>query len=423
MLKTAENERLCRVTNGAPMGKVFRSYWIPALLSSEIPKPDCPPARVRILGENLVAFRDTNGNVGLIDRYCPHRRPELFWGRNEECGLRCVYHGWKFDVNGQCVDAPNESDSNFKHKVKIKSYPTFEAAGIVWTYMGDPEHMPPKPNYEWLRAPETHVHVSRTVEECNFMQALEGGIDTSHSSFAHNNDIHNPNELRNRCKNPKLEVIKTDYGFQYVGIRDLQNDGMYVRGYQFIMPAQQVRGQMTDWKKTQPEKYPTCRGHIWVPIDDVTTNVYNFMYSSEPDIPLPEDFVLQQEIAFGRGPDDVYPDFRLKRNASNDYFIDRELQRNKTFTGITGINTQDYALQETMEGPFVDRSLEKLGTADTAIIASRHLLLEASRDVENGKALRGVDPESHGYVRGCDKIIPPNTDWHEQMHEYFQAKY
>jgi nitrite reductase/ring-hydroxylating ferredoxin subunit len=425
MLKPEENERLCRIGPGTPMGEVLRRYWIPALLSEEVPKPDCPPVRVRLLGENLVAFRDTKGRVGLIDRYCPHRRPELFWGRNEECGLRCVYHGWKFDVEGNCVDMPNEpATSNFKNKVKITAYPTYEAGGIVWTYMGPKEEQPPYPDYEWLRAPETHLHVSKTEQACNWVQALEGGIDTSHSSFAHNNNIADKKALRTRAPSPKLEVEKRDHGFTYVGIRDLKEDGLYVRAYQFIMPFQQLRGQTIQWHDGSREKYPTVRGHLWVPIDDEHTMVYNFKYSTDPDIALDPEFVLQEEIKFGRGPDDYIPGtYRLKRNPSNDYLIDREVQRTRTFTGIEGINTQDMALQETMEKPFVDRSKERLGTADSAIIAARQLLLEASRDVEQGKRPRGVDPSTHNNIRAIDKFIPAGANWREELKEDLLAKY
>lgn len=425
MLKTEDNERLCRVGSGTPMGEVMRRYWIPAVLSSEVPEPDCPPVRVRLLGENLVAFRSTDGKIGLVDRYCPHRRAELFWGRNEECGLRCVYHGWKFDVEGNCVDMPNEpGSSNFKDKVKLTAYPTYEAGGIVWTYMGTQEAQPPYPDYEWLRAPETHVQLSKSYQGCNWLQALEGGIDTSHSSFAHNNNIADKNALRTRAPSPKLEVEKTPYGFHYVGIRNLQQDGQYVRAYQFIMPFQQMRGQTLLWHNGRMETYPTVRGHLWVPIDDESVMVYNFKYSTDPSIALDPEWALQEEINFGRGPDDYIPgSFQLKRNPSNDFMIDREVQRTKTFTGIQGINTQDMALQETMETPFCDRSKERLGTADSAIIAARLLLLEATRDVENGKRLRGTDSSTYRGVRAYDKIIPQDADWRQAMKEELTAKY
>ncbi|GAX90375.1 hypothetical protein EFBL_2001 [Effusibacillus lacus] len=426
MLTREDNERITLVGSGTPMGEVFRRYWIPAVLSEELPEPDCPPVRVKLLGENLVAFRNSNGQVGLLDRYCPHRRVELFWGRNEECGLRCVYHGWKFDVKGNCVDMPNEpAESNFKNKVKIKSYPVHEAGGVVWTYMGPESEIPPLPDYEWVRAPETHRFISKTYQESNWLQALEGGIDTSHSSFAHNNNIADKNMLRNRATAPKLEVVKTPYGYNYAGIRDLGEEGNYVRAYQFVMPFQQMRGQMCKWTDGSREEYPTVRGHMWVPIDDYNTYVYNFMYSADPSVPLPHEFVMEQEKYFGRGPDDYIPGsgYRLKRNRTNDYLIDREVQRTKTFTGIEGINTQDMAFQENMDGAIVDRTIERLGTADAAIIAARHLLIEATREVQNGNKPRGVDSQTYNRIRGCDKILPKGVDWKEALKEEMTALY
>jgi phthalate 4,5-dioxygenase oxygenase subunit len=424
MLKKEDNETLCKTGSGTAMGKVLRNYWVPALLTEELPVPDCPPVRVTLLDEELIAFRDSDGGVGLIDAYCPHRRAPMFFGRNEECGLRCVYHGWKFDKTGQCVDMPNEpAESNFKHKVQTKAYPCWEAGGIVWTYMGPAEEEPPKPDYEWLRCPETHVHVTKTYEAANWLQALEGGIDTSHSSFAHNNNIQDKNALRTRAPSPKLEIEKTSYGFSYVGIRDLKEDGNYIRAYQFIMPFQQMRGQTVQWHNGADEKYPTVRGHLWMPIDDESCWVYSFKYSSDPEILLDHDFVLQEEIKFGRGPDDVLPGYKLKRNPSNDFLIDREVQRTKTFTGISGINTQDMALQECMEKPFCDRTKERLGTADLAIIAARQLLLKAAKDVEIGKKPLGVDPSTYRNARACDRFVPHGEEWRVALREPMTAKY
>jgi nitrite reductase/ring-hydroxylating ferredoxin subunit len=179
MLSHEQNERLVRVGRGTPAGELFRRYWQPACLSQEVPIPDGAPIRVRLLGEDLVCFRDTNGRVGLVDAFCPHRRAPLFFGRNEECGLRCVYHGWKFDVGGACGDLPSEPlESRMKSNVKITAYPTAEKAGIVWAYLGPPDLIPPLPDYEWMRAPTTHGFVSKTYEECNYLQALEGGLSS-----------------------------------------------------------------------------------------------------------------------------------------------------------------------------------------------------------------------------------------------------
>jgi phthalate 4,5-dioxygenase len=186
VLSKEENELLTQTDPGTPAGQYFRRFWLPALLPSEVPTPDSPPVRVRLLGENLIAFRDTNGQVGILDETCPHRRASLFWGRNEDCGLRCVYHGWKFDVNGICTDMPNEpQEYRFENKVRTTAYPTREYGGLVWVYMGPPGLQPELPKLEWARVPESHRYISKRLQETNCLQAIEGGIDSSHSNFLH----------------------------------------------------------------------------------------------------------------------------------------------------------------------------------------------------------------------------------------------
>src|SRR5687768_17099831 len=204
MLTPAENERLTRIGPGTPAGKLFRRYWHPACLSSELPERDGAPLRLRLLGEDLIAFRDSEGEVGLVDAFCPHRRAPLFFGRNEECGLRCVYHGWKFDRRGDCVDMPSEpAGTTLQAKVKLAAYPCFEDNGVVWTYMGPKDKQPPRPDFDFMRAPPSQVFVSKTFENCNWLQGLEGALDTAHSSFAHNNNLGSRNELRLRDTAPR----------------------------------------------------------------------------------------------------------------------------------------------------------------------------------------------------------------------------
>ena len=422
MLSPEDNERLTRVSRGTPMGELMRRYWQPILLSSEVPQPDCPPVRVRLLGENLVAFRDTSGRVGLVDAYCPHRRAPLFFGRNEECGLRCVYHGWKFDADGNCVDLPSEpASSNMKNRIKITAYPTWEAGDVVWAYLGPTDRMPEKPDYEWMRAPKTHRHVSKTFENCNWLQALEGGLDTAHSSYLHNNKLGDRNELRQRDKAPLLEVEKTDYGYYYVSHRKAGDDGTYVRVYQYIMPWQQMRGGVT--AANGRHEVPKLDGHIWVPIDDEHTYIYNWAYGIDHNVPLTPEFMEKYETYAGRGPDDMIPgSFVLKKNPTNDYMIDRQMQKTKNFTGIVGVNTQDMALQEGM-GAICDRSKENLGSSDKAIIAMRNLLLEATHAVEKGERPRGSDPRTYRTVRPFDELVPPGKDWREEMANDLRAKW
>jgi phthalate 4,5-dioxygenase len=422
MLTREDNERLVRVGRGTPAGELFRRYWQPACLSTEVAEPDGAPVRVRLLGEDLVAFRDTNGRVGLVDAYCPHRRAPLFFGRNEECGLRCVYHGWKFDVDGHCVDLPSEPEgSPMKAGIRIKHYPTIEKAGIIWAYLGPEDRLPAPPDYEWTRAPATHAYISKTYEACNYLQALEGGLDTAHSSYLHNLNLDNKSLPRQRDRAPQLDVIRGDYGYSYVSTRKLGEDGSYVRVYQYVMPFQQMRGGINGVRGRND--VPKLDGHLWVPIDDEQTNVYNWCYSSDPAFPISAEQAEAQEHESGRGKDDLVPGtFKLKRNPSNDYLIDRQIQKTQTFTGIDGINTQDFAIQEGM-GPIVDRSQEYLGTTDRAIVTLRRMLLDATHAVERGETPPGLDPKTHAHIRPYDGIVPPGADWRQAFAEGLACKW
>jgi phenylpropionate dioxygenase-like ring-hydroxylating dioxygenase large terminal subunit len=409
------------------MGEVMRRYWHPILMSQELPENDGAPIRVKLLGEELVAFRDSEGKVGLLDAYCPHRRAPLFFGRNEECGIRCVYHGWKFDTTGKCVDMPSEPpDSLFRTKVNITAYSTYEGGGVVWAYMGPPAEKPTPPNFEWMRAPETHRFVSKTFEDCNWLQALEGGIDSAHGSFLHNEWLgDDANIVRNRDKHPRLDVEKTDFGFSYTSTRDLGDDGLYVRVYHFVMPYVQLRGTVTALEGKSRAKVPKFDGHIWVPIDDHTCYAYNMLWSFDPNIPITTEYRKWWEHFLGRDEEDFLPGpgFKLKANRTNDYFIDRERQKHQTYTGITGINTQDYALQENMGGGIVDRSKEHLGTTDKAIIVARQLLLEACDVVAGGAAPRGNQAATYENIRPYDDFVPPGQSWQEAWKDELIAKW
>ncbi len=414
MLTVEENERLTRIGPGTPMGKYMRRFWWPLCLSTELPERDGAPLRVRILGEDLVAYRDTNGDVGLVEAYCPHRRAPLFFGRNEECGIRCVYHGWKFDRHGNCVDMPSEpAGTTLQAKVKILAYPTIEKGGVIWCYMGPKELQSEAPDYEWTRAPATHRYVSKTFENCNWLQAIEGGLDTAHSSFAHNNKLGDRANLRQHDKAPQLDVERTDYGYYYVSTRNVDT-GKYYRVYHYVMPAQQLRASIIGYEGTRNNP-ARLDGHIWVPIDDFTTHVYNIMCAPHEEDVLTPEAVEKRETAAGRGKNDTIPGtFRLKRNQSNDYFIDRQMQKTQNFTGIVGVNTQDFALQEGM-GPICDRSKEFLGTSDKAIVALRRLLLDAVSTNEKGGTLRALDPKTYRTVRAYDRVVTTGEPWKVAM--------
>jgi phthalate 4,5-dioxygenase len=423
-MRTAEqNERVTRVGPGTPMGETFRRYWLPVLMSEELAENDGAPKRVRLLGEDLVAFRDTDGRVGLVSAFCPHRRAPMFFGRNEERGLRCVYHGWKFDVAGTCVDMPSEPpDSLFKTKVTIEAYPTHEVGGLVWTYLGPRASAPPPPNFELLRVPRTHRQLSKTYEECNYLQGLEGGIDSSHSRILHHKGP-GIGFLRDyKGLIPQFDVQKADYGFAYSASRITDDGSNWVRISHYFMPSMHMRCSVQPMLVSERAPHATMDGHIWVPIDDEHTWVYNYMYSYFPGEPLPHEIAKKIERFNGLGEGDYTPDFRLIRNRSNDYFIDRASQKSKTFTGIDGVNTQDFALQENM-GPIVDRTNEHLGTIDVPIIATRQLLLEATNDVAAGRMPRGTDPAASEHVRAADEIIPGTVNWREALKQEMTALY
>ncbi len=416
MLTKEDNERLTRVGPGTPMGNLMRRYWVPALLTWEVPEPDCPPVEVRLLGEDLIAFRQTDGRVGVVDARCPHRTASLFYGRNEENGLRCIYHGWKFDVEGHCVDMPSEPEASvFKEKVRIPAYPTVELGGVVWAYMGPPQKQPALPKFEWTQAPESHRGMTKVLQDSNWLQALEGGIDTVHSNFLHYGRMQGveqgPNTVRGRAtafsRAAELDVVPTSYGYTYAGIRNLPDGDKFVRGYHWVMPWYQLRGYTVD-----PPK-PMVNGHMWVPVDDEQTMVYNFAftYGSEP---LSED----ERLLVGTGNQfgvDIDPEngFRSVRNGRNRYMIDRTVQKTQTFSGIKGTNTQDRAVQESM-GPVTDRTYEHLGTTDRAIITSRRILLQAVKQVEAGGDPPGLEP-SYYKLRAIEKVVARDEAWLDAM--------
>jgi phenylpropionate dioxygenase-like ring-hydroxylating dioxygenase large terminal subunit len=242
MLATHDNELVTRVGPGTPMGKLMRQYWLPAMLSSELPAPDSDPVRVRLLGEQLIAFRDSTGQVGLLANNCPHRGASLFFGRNEDAGLRCVYHGWKFDVSGTCTDMPNEpAESDFRTRVKAVAYPCRERGGIVWTYMGPRAEPPPLPDLEPNMLPTDQLVVTAIQRECNWLQGLEGDLDTSHLAFLHLGAVDpertTPGTFAHytvKDRAPRYSVVDTEYGAMYGAYRPADAGRLYWRLAQFL---------------------------------------------------------------------------------------------------------------------------------------------------------------------------------------------
>jgi phthalate 4,5-dioxygenase oxygenase subunit len=410
-----ENEAVTRVGPGTRMGKVMRRYWQPVLLSWELPEPDCPPVRVRILSENLVAFRDTSNRVGLVREECPHRRTSLWLGRNEEDGLRCVFHGWKFDVTGQCVDMPNVlPEHDFKERVTITAYPTEELGGVIWAYMGMKSQQPPLPNFEWTRQPHSHLHVSKNVQDTNWLQALEAGVDSIHTSFLHRRFAGGRAGLaglRSAATAAEVQVRTTQYGYNYASIRPLGEDkGNFVRTYHYVMPNHQIRAIQEYTQDSSVKKFK-IGGHVWVPIDDEHVMVWNWYYSL--DVPLSDE--EREEAFWGNGPQfiDEANGFKSYRNRENNWLIDREVQKNETFSGVEGVNQQDRAVLESM-GPIVDRSKEDLCATDTAVIAARELLLQATKTVLDGGDPPGAD-DSYYNLRAIEKVLPDGVYWADAL--------
>ena len=417
VLTRDENETLTRVNQGTPMGDLMRRYWLPTLLSSELPEPDCAPVRVRLLGEQLIAFRDTLGKVGLLSEFCPHRLTSLFFGRNEEGGLRCVYHGWKFDTAGNCLDMMNEPpESDYYTKIKTTAYPVVEMGDLIWAYLGSEDKRPPEPKFEWTQVPPEQRLLTKNWQECNWLQALEGGIDTAHAPILHRRITENTdrpgiavNTNLVKGQAPKIEVDLTDYGYRYAGVRDLGDDRNVIRAYHYVMPFHQFRPLQFGLQGQEPRSL--IAGHVWVPMDDENCMVYNWMYNYAGQ-PL-TDADKEEEFQLGRGPGEMLPDFRTKRNKSNDWMIDRQVQKYETFTGIEGINTQDQAIQESM-GPIVDRSGENLANSDMAIVIARRMLLDSASTVADGGDPPGTG-DSYYNVRAIDAILPNDVDWRESL--------
>ena len=383
MLSREENERLVRVGPGSPMGRLMRRYWIPVVFSRQIDKPDGPPQRVRILGEDLIAFRDSRGQVGLVDERCPHRTASLYFGRNEGSGLRCVYHGIKFDIDGNCVDVPcmpagtpEAQMSSIKHAMRLKAYPCLERGGLVWAYMGPPDLKPAFPDLEWTRLPDEQIFATRHIQECNWLQGVEGGYDAPHLTFLHGGTT-NPS----RQVVPSLyEVVPTDFGFVVGTGRDLGDANIHWNVNIFLMPFHKIISLIPQ------------AAHMWVPIDDENTMLYSINYN--PERPFKPEDLKRQTSWNGIHTENIPGTDHAVAHKRNDYLIDRQLQASgQSFTGIKGLGTQDCAVQESM-GPISDRTAEHLLPTDMAIAKIRRLLLDALKDVADGKAPPGLDPAS-----------------------------
>ena len=418
----SENEFLTRVGPGTPMGKLMRQYWIPVLQSADLPLKDGPPLRVRLLGENLVAFRNTDGKIGLIDQVCPHRCASLFFGRNEANGLRCLYHGWKFDVDGRCQDVPNEPFGSKMHEsIRATAYPCVEKNGIVWTYLGPArDNPPPLPQLGWALVDARRRGALRYQRACNWLQAMEGDFDSSHLSFLHltfdPNRQGTPGDqqagidyyrnLARMDKQPLLEVQDTDVGVMYGARRGADAGTFYWRITQFLLP----------FYTSVPGFGGKNRDKIWVPLDDEHTMVWEPHWSSTRELSAeeqegwkdrvaPSGFLPDTEDWLGRG--------RFTARAENDYLMDRDRQKHINFSGLENATPiQDGAMQESM-GPICDRSKEHLGASDEAIIRMRRRLMNAAKDLASQRIPPGAEDPALYHKHGDQLLLGEKDSWLE----------
>jgi phenylpropionate dioxygenase-like ring-hydroxylating dioxygenase large terminal subunit len=430
MLSREDNDLLTRTGPDTPMGQYFRRFWQPVALSEELPEPDGTPVKVTIMGEELVAFRDTEGRIGLIDAHCPHRGAHMFYGRNEECGLRCLYHGWKFDVEGRAVDLPNVEPGRALHQtVKTKAYPTRERGDIVWAYMGPDakqlptESLPELPEFEFASVPSESRHVMKQRMDCNWAQVMEGDLDTSHFSFLHmpapsvasNENPDAPADQRRLrwIRNdpiPHFQILDHDVGFVIGGARNADGDDKYWRVTQYMLPA----------NGTGPSTFPgeTYYGFTLAPIDDHSCWIYAYAWNPERTIGADE----RAKMRAGHGiMAEIDENYRPLRNPANDFEIDRQVQKHQTYSGVKGLAEQDMLIQWS-QGQIADRTREILTTTDAAVVHFRNKVLTGAKALAVGK--EPVAPYQHEAfrTRPGSWIAKQGIEFEDVMVERFQNR-
>ncbi|HEY1968303.1 MAG TPA: Rieske 2Fe-2S domain-containing protein [Pseudonocardia sp.] len=427
MLNAEKNALLTEVGPSTAMGGLMREHWLPCYASADLLADD-QPTPIRLLGEDLLLWRDTEGRVGLVDPVCPHRGAPLVFGRNEHLGLRCVYHGWKFDTDGHCLDMPTEPpDSRFLAKIRLSHYPCRERGGVVWTFLG-PGAAPPLPELEWNLVPAEQCHVSIRVQECNWLQALEGEVDSAHAPILHGRldgqgsiaDMLASADLR-----PVFDVLRRDFGVSVASSRRAAEGHLYWRVNQFLLPFYTLvppRG-----------RYPELSGHAWVPIDDEHTLCVMFSY--HPDTPLPARTVELYEQGHrgretghlsrsGRDPNasGPYARYRTRFTRENGYRFDYASQRETYFSGLPGLWVQDAACQSGLR-PILDRTREHLSSSDAGIAIVRRALLDAvAAHRDEGLAPAPATDPSLYLVRAVSLLLKEDESWFEAAEAPMRAR-
>lgn len=420
MLSKEDNDLLTRVEGGAGMGRLMRNYWLPACMSQELPEPDGDPVSVRMLGEDLVAFRDTAGRVGVMAELCPHRRASLLYGRNEESGLRCLYHGWKMDVHGTVVDMPAEParEGVQRREVRHAAYPVRESHGLVWVYMGDPAQVPEFEPPAFANGTNPRISIAKMNLPCNWAQALEGAIDSAHASILHSSEIL-PQGDTSRAglaqthlltrpsvdKAPRLEVQRTDYGLRYVALRKPIRDPEtheYARVATFIAPCTVLTPPNATYSAIQ----------FVVPRDDTGCNFYFIAWTDDQTEGDGIDEAKWRERMGARLGTDLDEHYRPLRTPANRFLQDRQAMKAGSFSGVRGIANQDSMMWITM-GPIADRSKERLGSSDAAVAQFRRVMVEAVKSYAAGGAAIGTGRSrlAHCRIRSFEGVIAKGTDW------------
>lgn len=406
MLSVDDNELLTRTGRGTPMGELFRRFWIPVALSSELPKEGGPSVKVNVLGESLIAFRGAGGKVGLLEARCPHRHANLYWARNESDGLRCVYHGWKFGFDGQCMEMPAEpEDSEYQSRVRSVAYPTHEAAGLIWAYMGPKEHEPAFPSFDFAEKADGEVFVSKRHQRCNYFQNVEGELDTAHVQFLHRelrkNHTFTPQRVFDEAGNPEYTIAETPVGVLAIAQRGLP-DANYWRVTPFMMPA------FTIVPTPDGGKYTFTAA---IPIDD--TNMWGFTISWAADRALTTEEIETDKSGMRLHVLVDPKTFVPVANMDNDYLRDFEVMAEENFTGVLGIRSQDLPVQEDQDGPITQRDSEHLGTTDRAIVAARRVMLRNAKALRDGTEPAAPHASSAFRQRSFAGEAPATTSWAE----------